>query len=138
MKSILLALVSFFSLNGFAQNNSYDPQLVEQVCKNSENSAINALQNLSARTDNFKDLNLEKIRSSYVNSMNFERERIKSIINTPTYQIILDSAEANFKFALCQKLSRPSASVTEIVSELYFLCRKTINTGKEQKPEPCF
>jgi transcription initiation factor TFIIIB Brf1 subunit/transcription initiation factor TFIIB len=138
MKFNLVSLIFIFPIIGFAQNNSVTPQIIEQVCKNSETDAINSLATLSARTNNFRDLTLEKIRNSYVESMNDERERIKSIVNTPTYQIILDSSDANFKYALCQKLNRPSTTTSVIASELYFLCRRVFSTGKEQKPEACF
>ena len=138
MKFNLFYLIFISPIIGFAQTNSVTPQIMEQVCKGSEAAAINSLATLSARTNNFKDLTLEKIRNSYIESMNDERERIKSIINTTTYQIILDSQEENFKYALCQKLNRPSATTAVIASELYFLCRRTITTGKTQTPEACF
>jgi hypothetical protein len=138
MQRKLMFLFIFFPVICFPQNQPISPEIIEQVCKNSEVSAINALATLSARTNNFKDLTLEKIKNSYVESMNDERERIKSIVNTSTYQIILDSADENFKYALCQKLSRPTSSISVIASELYFLCRKNISTRTEQKPPPCF
>ena len=121
----------------FSQTKSKSPEIIEMVCKGSEQNAISALLTLSGRTNN-KDLTLEKIRSSYAESMHDERERMKSFLNTPTFDILLDSASETFKYSLCQKLQRPSTSVSTISSEVYFFCRKTITTGIDQKPAPCF
>ncbi len=123
---------------GFSQSHSFTSEEIENVCKLSETDALNSLVNLSVNTNNFKDLTLEKIRNSYIESMINERERLKGIANTKLYQIILDSSSDNFKYALCQKLNRPSATAKIISSEVYFLCRKTVTTGIEQKPNPCF
>jgi hypothetical protein len=138
MKIKILVVALFLPLVGFTQNNSATSEIVETVCKGSEVRALNALMTLSSRTSNFKDLTLEKIRDSYVESMNDERDRIKAIANTITYQLILNKSDADIKYALCQKLKRPATTSVIIASELYFLCRKVFSTGKEQNPEPCF
>ena len=140
MKPILYKIVVLlcFPLMGYAQSSSFSSEQIETVCKMSESDAVNALANLASNTNNFKDLTLEKIRNSYIESMISERERLKEISNTNLYQILLDKSSENFKYALCQKFSRQSATIKVISSEIYFLCRKTVTSGVEQKPTPCF
>ena len=122
----------------FSQNKNIDLETVETVCKAAEREALFALEKFSAITDNFNNLSTENMRTAYIESMNAERERIKKIINTSTYDIILNSSSVSFKYALCQKKQRPSTSISTIASEVYFLCRKSLSTGLEQMPPTCF
>jgi hypothetical protein len=134
-----IAALLCFPFMGYAQSNSFTSEQIETVCKMSESDAVNALANLAISSNNFKDLTLEKLRNSYIESMINERERLKVIeANTKLYQSLLDSSSENFKYALCQKITRPSATAKIISSEIYFLCRKTVTSGVEQKPPPCF
>ncbi len=138
MRRILISLSLSLPIICLSQNKEIPPDISEMVCKASENKSQEALLLLSAQTGGAVILSIEKMKEVYINLMESERERLKPIIGTKAFDLVLNSSSVDFKYSLCEKLKRPSAANRTIASESYFLCRQTLSTGVEQRPPSCF
>ncbi len=84
---------------------------------------------------------MEQIRSVHnrlLEKMNlmFNEPRFKSLVDMK--DIMLDTSSKAMKYGLCEKYRRSSASIETIAGEMYFICRKTITSGKDATPNACF
>ena len=135
---LLLTSTSIFAQSGNGQ------QTINVVCEGSKSDAILILKELNIEANkNSMPLSIETLRKVYVKRLNVDIEMLnKELKNSPnfskTYDVFLNSFKSNYKFALCEKYKRRDASSDTIASEAYFLCRETISTGRESRPNPCF
>jgi hypothetical protein len=142
MKKLFLLCI-FFS--GFVHSQSkYDEKLISTVCEASRANSIFILRKLSIESNSFKNqLTIETLKKVYMKQLIEDKERIQEITKNDPNSIkhidfLLNSSKSSYKYALCEKYKRRDASIETISAESYFLCRESISTEKETRPNPCF
>jgi hypothetical protein len=144
-KLIFTLIIGAFFCNVNAQKK-YDEKNIDLVCSVTERNIVDVLFNMAARTDNFnKEYSIETMREVHADSMGEVKDKLSKIAadlkiknDSGFIDLGLNSANEAFKYGLCEKFKRKTASINTIAKEGYFLCRKTINEGIEKRPPPCF
>ena len=143
-KMLVLALLVVLNV-GYAQKK-YDEKNIDLTCSTSERHVTEALFQLGIKTDNFSQkYNIETMREVHAELMSTSKEKLTKIAanlkiknDSGFVDLGLNLAHDDFKYGLCQKYLRKDATINTIAKEAYFLCRKSISEGAEQRPASCF
>jgi hypothetical protein len=149
MQTLKFFIFNFLFLllaNTANSQSKFDEKIIDTTCSFVEKNVLFVLSNLASKTNNFNDrYTIEVLREVHSESMaeiKTKLQRISSDLrmksNSGFIELGLNSAFEDFKYGLCQKYQRKEANVNSLAKESYFLCRKSISEGYEQRPMPCF